>query len=541
MVVVAVILIVSLLICFKSIGTLRKKSQRINQWHERGVDLGFKAEEKDILLYLGNMKLPEQKNIQSDEEQGIVISLDDDSYHVKRDENDMGNTIVRFVPNSLQKDSKKTKSVDDTKNIWLYEYFRDEVFHTSDAEVFYKESNRIARRLLLGGITSVACVVILLVGLLTMEDKLTRQVMNSCPDAYPHITYKEAFESFWAKDIFHKPSWIMLEDEQGNVTMTFRGQLRADMKELVCEEIEIVLGVDEYITIKSVVIYGDLESIIIPYKRNLNDNLSDYAIEFLFEYAQGLEEGEPTDPLSYAFVKMVQRSSIEDYPDVIVGEALDVACQKSHEWKYFCSDLGEDIVEFNGNMDGLSIKMQFKIDEDYESYELAYMEVDGESFTNQEAQFSFYSILATQSLKSELNDYTSGETDEWFTMEQILDSYNEKYGAVSYAMYDMDAKGSEVLLVNYGETEADKVTEVYLPNVSTGEYIYSGFFAGDMILYKAEGDVGIYAVKGQQGVEWLYHITIEEGSVCEELLSEKLLGANETYYENDNPILFTEY
>ena len=139
------------------------------------------------------------------------------------------------------------------------------------------------------------------------------------------------------------------------------------------------------------------------------------------------------------------------------------------------------------------------------------------------------------------SDYYSDNTDEWLTKEQILGSYHEKYGKVSYAMYDIDASGSEVLLVHYGETDADKVIEVYLPNVSTGEYIYSGCFDGDGILYEAEGDVGIYAVKGQQGVEWLYHITIEEGTVYQELLSEKLLDANETYYKNDNPILFTEY
>lgn len=139
------------------------------------------------------------------------------------------------------------------------------------------------------------------------------------------------------------------------------------------------------------------------------------------------------------------------------------------------------------------------------------------------------------------SDYYSDNTEEWFTMEQILGSYREKYGAVYYTMYDIDASGSEALLVNYGETEADKVTEVYLPNVTTGEYIYCGYFAGDMSLYEAEGNIGIYAVKGQQGVEWIYHITIEEGTVCEELFSEKSLGANENYYENDNPILFTEY
>ena len=137
-------------------------------------------------------------------------------------------------------------------------------------------------------------------------------------------------------------------------------------------------------------------------------------------------------------------------------------------------------------------------------------------------------------------DWVEGDGFENQTMEEILEEKKQLYGDVQYTLLDIGTDGYSELLVNYGEIEADKVTEIYTYDVECGMYYYADCIPGTSVLYQAEDGKGILAVQGSQGVEWLYHIK-EDGFVSIELLSEKELGPDEEYYSNSNPIIFFQY
>lgn len=444
--VVIIIFIIGVAICARALLKISENNKKAVEWNNTGVDTGTKMENEQITELLSKLKVPEEKDVQYNE-QGIIIVLNKTSYKAITQVNEEGNTIVRFA----LADGAKSNIFNTTEIVWLYEYFRDAVKNTDYADAFYKKSNNNASLLLLGVVVSVICVFILIFSSLFGEDKLKKQIMNSSPEEYPDVTYQEAFESFWAKDFLHKPKWLLTEDDLGNKTLTFYGELKKYFEELGCESIEIVLDVGNEIRLEDVVIYGDLESLVVPYERNLSPTLDSYVVEFLFEYARGLDENDPQDPLSWAFIKMVQRGSLESYPNIVLGDAFANLFAESYEWKYFLSDEGKDIVEFNGMANGISAKMQFVINENCENFSLDYMEVDGESFgaldslivlngilANYSISNSIDGTISTQKIRIDVNDYISqGKTAGAMAEEMINTGYDivylENYDAYGFA------------------------------------------------------------------------------------------------------------
>lgn len=383
-----IILIICLLLCGKAYRNIKTNSKRAEKWRKTGIDMSSKVEDKDILALLCNIKLPEEKSVRIDEEQHIIIEVNKSSYRIETCENQEGNTNVKLIPVN-----ENGKSMFGGIEItWLYEFLNDEIMRTSNAQKYYKETNSNARRLLFGGIISIICIIIIIMNSKGGEEQ---RVRNSAPGSYPNVTYEEAFESYFPGYFLKAPSWILLEDEYGFTTLTFKGCIStAAFDETGCEEIEVILDVvDENIWLNDVIIYGDLENPVIPYKRELSPLLDEYVIEFLFEYAEGLEEGEPEDPLSYAFIKMVQGSSFSSYPDSIIGDTFSATFLDHCEWTYFLSDLGKDIVEFKGQIDEETYRMQFVINENCEEFTLDYMEVNGEALSEFEIQIFLAAIF----------------------------------------------------------------------------------------------------------------------------------------------------
>ena len=374
-------LIVSLIVCWMAVKGMRANSQKAEKWTKTGIDVGANMDDKDVMFLLSNLKLPEEKTVKINEEREIVIEVNKTAYKVEKSENQEGNTIIKFMPANAN-EKNVFSAIELT---WLYEFLSDEVLKTSTAQKYYKETNGNARRLLFGGIAAIICVIVIIAN---NTDRLEKEIKKTAPNMYPDITYEEAFEGYFPGYFLNRPSWLLIEDEYGFTTLTFRGCIPTAAIEAVgCEEIYITLDViEDDILLKDVIIYGDLEDIIIPFERKLSPLLDEYVIEFLFEHARGLSIEQPKDPLSYAFIKMVQNSSFSNYPSSLIGETFSRVFVDKCEWTYFLSDLGKDIVEFNGQINEETYRMQFLINENCEEFTLDYMEVNGQALSEFEEQ-----------------------------------------------------------------------------------------------------------------------------------------------------------
>lgn len=82
---------------------------------------------------------------------------------------------------------------------------------------------------------------------------------------------------------------------------------------------------------------------------------------------------------SHSCINIVKNGVTESYPDITCGEAFE-SFFSSPEWKYFESDDGDDVVEFQGvnKNESSKVKMQFIVDYKEETFEFWVMLVDGE-------------------------------------------------------------------------------------------------------------------------------------------------------------------
>ena len=98
------------------------------------------------------------------------------------------------------------------------------------------------------------------------------------------------------------------------------------------------------------------------------------------------------------YIDTVKYGSPNDYPDSEWGEQLDLLCSDG-EWTEFESDDGQNIVEYNGTYasEG-TLCLQFEILEDDNSFEICYMDIDGE-------ECSTYEIVEFVTLLFEGSDY----------------------------------------------------------------------------------------------------------------------------------------
>lgn len=100
------------------------------------------------------------------------------------------------------------------------------------------------------------------------------------------------------------------------------------------------------------------------------------------------------------YINMVKKTSPEMYPGITYEKAFNAFFDNAR-WKYFQSDKGQDVVEFQGYCeyydDTVTVLVQFLLSEDKETYQIYTMAIDG-----QEQSLHVYSL----------------------TMEAVFESYN---------------------------------------------------------------------------------------------------------------------
>lgn len=116
-------------------------------------------------------------------------------------------------------------------------------------------------------------------------------------------------------------------------------------------------------------------------------------------------------------------------------------------------------------------------------------------------------------------DYAFGEIND-----------NIEYG--SYCLWDLDGNGVYELILGHGESSADYVNEVWTVSEENG-LTGAGDIYGEQSFYMAPDGNGLYAVYGSMGYEVITRLTMADGKLVEELISERELGSDEDYYSSE--------
>ena len=145
------------------------------------------------------------------------------------------------------------------------------------------------------------------------------------------------------------------------------------------------------------------------------------------------------------------------------------------------------------------------------------------------------------------DDFAEGQTEN--TNEDILQpvekninysmAYDYAFGEVndsieygSYCLWDLDGNGVYELILGHGESSADYVNEIWTVSEESG-LTGVGSIYGEQSFYMAPDGNGLYAVYGNMGYEAITRITMADGKLVEELVSERELGPDEDYYSSE--------
>lgn len=120
----------------------------------------------------------------------------------------------------------------------------------------------------------------------------------------------------------------------------------------------------------------------------------------------------------------------------------------------------------------------------------------------------------------------------WIRFMQSMGEYNDYY------LYDIDKDGVKELLLQEGTCEADYMYQVY--TIENGEAVSLGELSGGhtMFFEDTEGGNGssILRMQAHMGYERISRVTLSNGSLSEEEISERELGAEEEYFDNGAPL-----
>ena len=121
----------------------------------------------------------------------------------------------------------------------------------------------------------------------------------------------------------------------------------------------------------------------------------------------------------------------------------------------------------------------------------------------------------------------------------LLDQVYATYGEYNdYYLYDMDGDGVKELLLQEGTCEADYMYQVY--TIANGSAVYLGELSGGhtMFFEDTEGGNGssILLMQAHMGYERISRVTLSNGNLSEEEISERELGAEEEYFDNGAPL-----
>lgn len=121
----------------------------------------------------------------------------------------------------------------------------------------------------------------------------------------------------------------------------------------------------------------------------------------------------------------------------------------------------------------------------------------------------------------------------------LLDEVNAAYGEYNYYyIYDIDNDGVKELLLQEGTCEADY--QYYIYTIENGAAVYLDTIPGGHTMFyeDAKGGSGnsILQLQAHMGYEMISRITLNNGKVSTELLSERELGESDEYFDNGFPL-----
>ncbi|HIQ63287.1 MAG: hypothetical protein UFE80_10120 [Christensenellales bacterium] len=123
----------------------------------------------------------------------------------------------------------------------------------------------------------------------------------------------------------------------------------------------------------------------------------------------------------------------------------------------------------------------------------------------------------------------SVDSTDYLPYASVLDACSEKWNDpyLVYYLYDMDGDGVKELIVQEGTCEADMLWNVY--TLWGGAPVcLGGVSASHSLLYPCpEG--GMYLLRGQMGFETILHVTLSQGRLDAQTVSEREVPPQEDY------------
>lgn len=337
----------------------------------------------------------------------------------------------------------------------------------------------------------IAVVIIAIIGISSMTgersvpvNQYIEFVKNGYPEAYPNITYGQAFDSF-----FTDPVWKYFKSDEDRDIVEFSGGCLYQEAE-VTATIQFILSYDEgsfetgYFDMNGVpqnqlMTYSMIETVFDDYGTNSDDHLPQVIDEPVS--IQETADGEQYADLE-AFINCI--CSFSDPPD-IEGEELKNYFKEQYDiWKN-----GEGFYEVSQDENG----------------EFHYQPFAGIDY------FEAYSPIVD---------------DVWV-------NYNEY---CEYTLYDLDGDGIKELITSQGTCNADWTNDVY--TVENGLVSMLGQFYSPVLFYVAEDGDGLYAVSGHMGVQNIDQITKNGNQLQVSTIMNGEIGEDD-YYSNNNPVEVT--
>lgn len=168
--------------------------------------------------------------------------------------------------------------------------------------------------------------------------------------------------------------------------------------------------------------------------------------------------------------------------------------------------------------------------------ELVVADGDADS-RNQNASDGSQSEAAHPNASGQVNQNSGSEYQNLYG--PLLDQVDATYGEYNdYYLYDIDGDGVKELLLQEGTCEADYMYQVY--TIANGSAVYLGELSGGHTVFfeDTEGENGssILVMQAHMGYERISRVTLSNGSLSEEEISERELGAEEEYFDNGAPL-----
>ncbi len=120
-----------------------------------------------------------------------------------------------------------------------------------------------------------------------------------------------------------------------------------------------------------------------------------------------------------------------------------------------------------------------------------------------------------------------------------VDDVNVGYSEYNYYyIYDIDGDGVKELLLQEGTCEADY--QYYICTIQNGEVVFLDEIPGGHTMFYEDTEGGnghsILQVQAHMGYETINRVTLENGKISVETISERELGENDEYFDNGRPL-----